>query len=197
MYDDRRFASPIVETMVVFHQAKDAVVKALNEELEEIGVSYTQAYVLVALKMSDKPLTVSEIAHFLFRELHSTSGLIARMEKYGYIERIPAPDDKRCIQVQLTSKGIECADEVAKRTLDLYDRLLSMLSDEQLRQFKKCLRGLRNQAMNDLGFQVTGLPRHISMQKLNEWLSLIRCRQTNLPSKLSGSTDKSLVSSLR
>ena len=173
MYDDTRFASPIVETMVVFLQAKDAVVKALNEELEEIGVSYTQAYVLVALKMSDKPLTISEIAHFLFRELHSTSGLIARMEKYGYIERIPAPDDKRCIQIQLTSKGLESADEVAKRTLPLYSRVLSQLSDKQLRQFTRYLRTLRNQSIKQIGFQIKGLPPYISMEKLNEWLSVL------------------------
>jgi len=173
VYDDTRFASPIVENMVIFHQTSDAVVKVLSAELAQIGLSYTQASVLVALRMSNKPLTVSEIARFLFRELHSTSGLITRMEKYGYIERIPAPYDKRCIQIQLTSKGTESADKVAKRIVPLYSRVLSQLSDKQLRQFTRYLRTLRNQSIKQIGFQIKGLPPYISMEKLNEWLSVL------------------------
>jgi len=174
MYDDTRFSNRFVEVMVMLYQAKDAFFKAFNTELEEIGLNYAQAFVLTALRMSNRPLTVSEISYFLFRETHSTSELVRRMEECGYLEKTLSVDDKRCVSIRLTPKGIEYVDEVARRILSLCERLFSSLSYEQLEQFNRYLRIVRNQAVQEIGTGIIELPPHMSMHKLNEWLSMMQ-----------------------
>ena len=171
MYDGTLSPNPFMEITAILYQARDAFFKAFNTELEEIGLNYTQVFVLTALRISSRPLAVSEIAHFLFREAHTISELVARMEKCGYLERAPYGDDRRYARIQLTSKGIESVDEAGRRITLLCKRLFSSFPPEELEQFNKYLRSVRNQAMQEVGMEIIELPPHISMDRLDKWIS--------------------------
>ena len=68
------------ELWVLLHQTKDAVYKARDKELMELGISPIMAAVLVIVEAIDGPATPAEISRWLFRESHTVSGLLQRME---------------------------------------------------------------------------------------------------------------------
>ena len=55
------------------------------------------------------------------------SGRLDRLERSGWVERRPNPDDRRATIVALTPSGREMIDHVYAQTVDLYDRALDHL----------------------------------------------------------------------
>ncbi|MCX6011978.1 MAG: helix-turn-helix domain-containing protein, partial [Chloroflexi bacterium] len=74
---------------VLLHRTSYAMRRAREYELKEAGVSGIQATVLILIKSAEKPLTIGDITKALFREPHTVSGLLSRMEKQGLIKRVP------------------------------------------------------------------------------------------------------------
>ncbi|MBR8535573.1 MarR family transcriptional regulator [Carboxylicivirga sediminis] len=95
---------------------------------KEYGVSIPQALCLNYLK--DAPnyqATQSEIRKFVNLNSSTVSGIINRLEKRGYLARLPKAGDKRVANIVLTSAG----DELLKR--------IPPLLHEQLSKQLKCL----------------------------------------------------------
>ncbi len=181
MYDDTGFSNPFAEMMAMLHEAKIAFFKAFSTALEDTGLNYTQVFVLAALRISDRPLAVSEIAHFLSIEAHTASELVARMEKKGYLEKTTSTDDKRYVRIRLSAKGIESADEAGRRILLLCKRISSSFPPEQLEQFNKCLRSLRNLSMQEVGMEIMEVPAYLSVHRINKWVSQTQDEQSSPP----------------
>jgi DNA-binding MarR family transcriptional regulator len=80
--------------------------KMLGETLEEYGLSSSDWPVLCALRWSKKP---QRSAGDLARKADLTSGAMTtrldHLERSGFVRRIPDPDDRRGVLVQLTPKG--------------------------------------------------------------------------------------------
>ena len=98
----------------------------VEQEMGRQGVdlNFTQ---FLALKLlgHEEPMTPVELA----RALHYNPGALTRgldkLEKRGYLERVPDPDDRRALRLELTAEGkalrkraIGCCDAVAGRTFD-------------------------------------------------------------------------------
>lgn len=58
------------------------------------------------------PKTMGELSTNLGIAKSTTTGLVNRLEKDGFLERIKSNDDKRVITVSLTEKGKKVIDEV-------------------------------------------------------------------------------------
>ena len=64
---------------------------------------------------------------------HSTAaatGLVDRIEKLGYVERIHASDDRRKIMVRITSKGVEMVAHMRKEIATDLTGILSSMDEE-------------------------------------------------------------------
>jgi DNA-binding MarR family transcriptional regulator len=78
----------------------------LSKELNKGSVSYAQFFLLGYLANEDY-LTMTDISKKMGHSTAAATGLVDRLEKLGYVQRLHAADDRRKVMVQITRKGIE------------------------------------------------------------------------------------------
>ncbi len=76
-------------------------------------------------------LTPTELAQLMFRSKHSVTKIIDGLEKGGYAVRIPDKEDRRSIQVKITTRGLEHARKSMSLGDDYVKDLISCLTDEE------------------------------------------------------------------
>lgn len=76
----------------------------LSKELNRGNVSYAQFFLLGYLASEDF-LTMTDISRKMGHSTAAATGLVDRLEKLGYVQRLHASDDRRKVMVQITRKG--------------------------------------------------------------------------------------------
>ncbi len=102
----------------------------LSTELNKGNVSFPQFFLLTYLS-SEEYLTMSDIAKKMGHSTAAATGLVDRLEKLSYVERVHAAEDRRKIMVRITAKGIELVSKMRKEIAsDLAGILAGMDEDE-------------------------------------------------------------------
>jgi DNA-binding MarR family transcriptional regulator len=96
----------------------------LSSELNKGNVSFPQFFLLTYLS-SEEYLTMSDIAKKMGHSTAAATGLVDRLEKLSYVERMHAAEDRRKIMVRITAKGIEL---VAKMRTEIANDLAGILA---------------------------------------------------------------------
>ncbi|MCF6314268.1 MAG: MarR family transcriptional regulator [Verrucomicrobiales bacterium] len=78
----------------------------LSNELNNGNVSYAQFFLLGYLA-EEEYLTMTDISKKMGHSTAAATGLVDRLEKLGYVQRLHAADDRRKVMVQISRKGIE------------------------------------------------------------------------------------------
>ena len=78
----------------------------LSSELNRGNISFPQFFLLTYLSSEDY-LTMSAIAKKMGHSTAAATGLVDRLEKLGFVERVHAAEDRRKIMVRITSSGSE------------------------------------------------------------------------------------------
>ncbi len=101
----------------------------LSNELNRVNLSYSQFFLLTYLT-SEEYLTMTDIAKKMGHSTAAATGLIDRIEKLGYVERMHGSDDRRKILVRITSKGVNLVSHIRNEiATDLANILSSMDED--------------------------------------------------------------------
>ena len=93
-----------VADFIMFTQR--SVLLDLSKELNRGNVSYAQFFLLGYLD-SEEFLTMTDISKKMGHSTAAATGLVDRLEKLGYVQRLHASDDRRKVMVQITTKGKE------------------------------------------------------------------------------------------
>lgn len=102
----------------------------LSAELHKGNVSFPQFFLLTYLS-SEEYLTMSDIAKKMGHSTAAATGLVDRLEKMNYVERVIAAEDRRKIMVRITSKGVDLVSKMRKEiAVDLAGILASMDEEE-------------------------------------------------------------------
>lgn len=161
MYD-WDLGDPVFNAWVRLRQAWEAVAQSLEIELDMYHTTLPQIDILIILSASKAPLTPSEIASYIFRELHSVSGLLTRMEKAGYVRKVRTRKDQRVVKVRMQPKGEELVKKAVGSGFPHARRIMrSSLSEEEVKQLDQLLKKLRNGALQELGLKTRPLPATI------------------------------------
>ncbi len=117
------------------------IVRTINLESKKVqkdfGVSIPQILCLEYLKASPGyQATQRAIRDHLNLNSSTVTGIIGRLERKGYLARLPKSGDKRVMHITLTSAG----DALLKRTPDLLQQRL-----------KDKLKGLSNEELSSIG----------------------------------------------
>ncbi|HUF61830.1 MAG TPA: MarR family transcriptional regulator [Verrucomicrobiales bacterium] len=83
----------------------------LSSELNRGSVSFPQFFLLGCLAKEDY-LTMKDIATKMGHSTAAATGLVDRLERFGYVQRLHAEDDRRKVLVQITRKGIDLVDRL-------------------------------------------------------------------------------------
>jgi DNA-binding MarR family transcriptional regulator len=101
----------------------------LSPELNRGNVSFPQFFLLAYLS-SEEYLTMSDIAKKMGHSTAAATGLVDRLEKLGYVERIHAAEDRRKIMVRITQKGVELVTRMRKEIASGLAEILSGMDEE-------------------------------------------------------------------
>ncbi len=101
----------------------------LSAELNRGNVSYPQFFLLAYLS-SEEYLTMSDIAKKMGHSTAAATGLVDRLEKLAYVERIHAAEDRRKIMVRITPKGVELVARMRKEIAIDLAGILSAMDEE-------------------------------------------------------------------
>jgi DNA-binding MarR family transcriptional regulator len=88
-------------------QAAFTTMAVLTKVAADNDLSLTQLRVLAILR--DRRLRITTLAAYLGLEKSTMTGLVARAEKRGLIERAPNADDGRAVDVSLSAAGLRLA----------------------------------------------------------------------------------------
>jgi DNA-binding MarR family transcriptional regulator len=117
--------------------------RELIRALADYDLTPEQWQILVALSESCDSLTQGEIAALTFKDKHSVSRMLDRMEQAGWIKRGAHPEDARASSVVLSKRRGELG-EVRAVLNAHFGRIDSLLADAQQRQLLDLLKALRN-----------------------------------------------------
>jgi DNA-binding MarR family transcriptional regulator len=113
--------------------AADLLVERSQVIFSRYGLPAGGVDVLAALWRAGPPYQLSPTQ--LYRELLISSGTITyrldRLERLGFIQRLPDPADRRGLIVQLTEAGRLCVNEALGEYLENDRNLLSVLTEQE------------------------------------------------------------------
>lgn len=112
--------------------AQHEVFLVFSETLSQFGITPGQYGVLACL-WKDETLTPKEIAAILRVENSTISGVLDRMQKRGFIDRVLDPNNKRSIRVKATEKGLAIKEPVQKKIEELNQFVLHDFSPDEQR----------------------------------------------------------------
>ena len=144
------------ELWALLSQASNALGRVADSELSQAGISMMQAAVLVFVKNSKEPVIPAHISRWLFREPHTVSQLLMRMEKQGLVKRTKNLDRKNQVRITLTAKGEQAFQQQSE--MRGIGRILSTLTPEECDKLGASLKKLRDEAIKELDTRPRQLP---------------------------------------
>jgi DNA-binding MarR family transcriptional regulator len=109
---------------------------------ERFGLNRGEVGALSALRIAGPPyrLSPTRLGKGLMLSSAGVTSRIDRLERRGFVRRLPDPDDRRGVIVELTDQGMEVVDD-AVAALAISDRqLMERLDPEEVAQFEALLR---------------------------------------------------------
>jgi DNA-binding MarR family transcriptional regulator len=123
------------------YAASMAVSRTYKPLLDQLGITYPQYLVLLALWEADG-LVVGAVAARLGLESSTVTPLVKRLEAGGLVTRTRNPEDERQVQVRLTKRGAALQEECGCIAEALVAR--SGMAGKRLAALNKDVQALRN-----------------------------------------------------
>ena len=139
---------PEYQTWFMLHEVDIGITRAVETELRPLGVSPIAMGVLFLLQYSTEPVSLTELSRWLFRQPHTVSELIARMEKQGLVTK-KSSKKKGMVRVSLSKKGNDILNSYWDH-MQAVRRIVSCLSEEENRNLMEYLSKLRQKTLEEL-----------------------------------------------
>jgi DNA-binding MarR family transcriptional regulator len=133
---------------VLIAQTKDAILKARQRDYARFGISDDRRAILYIIMDNGGTATPVVIARNLFRELHSVTEMLKRMEKDGLVERRKGTGRSK-VEVVITQQGIDVFEQSYHNETD--QRIFSALTKQERERLSQYLWKLRSRVLEDLG----------------------------------------------
>ncbi len=102
----------------------------LSSELNRGNISFPQFFLLAYLSSEDY-LTMSDIAKKMGHSTAAATGLVDRLEKLKYVERVHAAEDRRKIMVRITRQGTELVARMRREIAANLSDIMSGMDEEE------------------------------------------------------------------
>jgi DNA-binding MarR family transcriptional regulator len=108
------------------------------------GVNRGEVGALSALRVAGPPhrLSPTNLGRGLMLSSAGVTSRIDRLERRGLVRRLPDPDDRRGIIVELTDEGISLVDQAVAAVSESDRQLLGRLEERELKDLEELLRKL-------------------------------------------------------
>ena len=140
------------ELWTLLHYVATGIQKARDNEVRPLGISTIQGAILTVLNSYEEPVSIGEITRWLFREPHTVSEAVSRMQKQGLVKRVKGKSRKGTNGVVLAKKG----EEVFSRLSEIHGsehvvkRVLSALTNKEAKALRTYLGKLLSRTLDEL-----------------------------------------------
>jgi DNA-binding MarR family transcriptional regulator len=135
---------------VLLAPTRDALARAREGDYGRFELTNERRGVLYIIDRNGGAATPVEIARDLFRELHSVTGLLKRMDDAGLVSRHKGSGRSK-VEVRLTDKGRELLE--ASRLAETDERIFSVLTKRERERLAQSLLKVRGRVLDDLGIR--------------------------------------------
>jgi len=112
--------------------------------LKPYGLTWQQYNILRILKgMHPKPASIKELTRRMIDKMSNASRLVDKLERKGWAERRPAPEDRRRVRVTLTPEGFQVLERVTEELEQAIRQSMQNLSREEAETLNTLLDKLR------------------------------------------------------
>lgn len=146
--DDGANADEYFQLWTLIAQTKDAILRARERDYSRYGITNERRAVLYTIQKNGGHTTPVEIARHLFRELHTVTEMLKRMEASGLLERYEGSGRSK-VEVRLTDQGLDVFNQSRRNETDR--RIFSVLTGEERERLESYLLKLRSRVLEDLG----------------------------------------------
>jgi len=102
-----------------------------SHHMQQHGISGRQMAILLHLA-EDGPVTVGQMARYLYRSKSTASTTLAALEKAGYVTRARSTQDQRVVAVEITPAGREAIARIPIGGIPLLRQQIKTLPPEEL-----------------------------------------------------------------
>jgi len=111
-----------------------------NEFFKPFGISPQQFNILRILRGAGKAISVQTIKDRMLERAPNATRLMDKLYAKEYINRIPCPEDRRVVHIEITKKGLQLLKEI---DASFKDDLLHNLSEKEAVQLSDLLDKIR------------------------------------------------------
>ena len=115
------------------------MVEGTAPDFRDHGLSIPAARTLARLLDEGGATTVGKLSDGTSIDLSTTSHILRRMQRFGYVERERQADDNRVVVVRLTERGLDVARQCLEASLRHEAVLIRGLSESEVATLKRLL----------------------------------------------------------
>ena len=139
----RPFASQAEEALLSLVRTSDQVQLRHSRLFRDHGLYPSQYNILRILRGEGQPLPILEIASRTITVVPGITGLIDRLERAGFVNRVRCQEDRRVIYVALTPKGEQVLEQLQQPVEALNEKLVTKLSPSEVKELIRLLAKVR------------------------------------------------------
>ncbi len=122
---------PLFELALTVKAAQRALEQLTNEAMKPLGVTGPQADAITVIGQAG-PLSLKELGELLIAEAGHPSRLVDRLVEAGLVERRAGQEDRRRIELSLTSNGRRLEKRILKAREQIRQFALEVLGDRDI-----------------------------------------------------------------
>lgn len=119
----------------------------MTEALSQLELTASQGRIMAFVATRDTPPCPRDIEERFGLSHPSVSGTLSRLQKKGFLEFCPDPQDRRCKRIYILPKGQECHARMAEQIQSIEQRIVAGFSPEEQAAFL----GLLDRAIGNMG----------------------------------------------
>ncbi len=114
------------------------ITKHYRDKIAAFGLTHGQFFMLVAI-LEEEGMLPSQLAEKTALDRATTTGLLDRLERDGWIERRPDSVDRRALRIHLSPNALKHRDSLLSIFEETNDQFLKRFSPEEWKQFQSFL----------------------------------------------------------
>lgn len=119
----------------------------LNEALAKMDLTSSQGRIIGFIARQSAPPCCRDLEQTFQLSHPSVSGTLSRLEKKGFLEARPDPDDHRLKRLYLLPKGLECHKQIHSTIQSIEEQIVQGFTPEETELFSQLL----TRAMANMG----------------------------------------------
>ncbi len=132
IYDTKTFR-PREAAGFFLGRARKTFILALEQELAPYDISSSQWAVILNIADGNAS-TAGDLCKLMRYDPGGMTRLLDRLERKGFLRRVPTPGDRRSIQIELTTSGKALRPKIIKALVTVLNRLLHGFTQAEVKQ---------------------------------------------------------------